>query len=202
MINLSKQFYDDVDYLSKGYKLAFNREKKEFSFCKPGGKDIIDTINSKTIPIFDDIEQYRCFRKKVKDKAFDPFFQPRADQLKKSIWAVHAARVLPKQGILSPYIANVNGSPEEIAGISNTIHFALGELVRPHGKNSWENHSIAVLTPLSGIINQTVNIFAHDTFINGPWKIAEEAIILVLTEPIFQAWRGEKLFFSIKLKRI
>ncbi len=68
-------------------------------------------------------------------------------------------------------------------GISNTIHFSLGELVRSHSgilsDISWDNRAFAIITPLSSIIDQAINIFAHDTFITGSWKLKKETIVLV-----------------------
>ena len=93
------------------------------------------------------------------------------------MWAVHASNILPKD-TLEPIIGNFI-TKEAIPGISNTIHFSLGELVRPHSGTSWEDRPFAIITPLSSIIDQAVNIFAHDTFITGKWKLRKETIVLV-----------------------
>lgn len=44
---------------------------------------------------------------------------------------------------------------------------------------SWDNRAFAIITPLNSIIDQAVNIFAHDTFITGNWQLKKETIVLV-----------------------
>ena len=35
------------------------------------------------------------------------------------------------------------------------------------------------MTPLKNIIDQTVNLFASDTFITGTWQLTEDSVVLV-----------------------
>lgn len=75
--------------------------------------------------------------------------------------------------IITPVVSH-SLTKEVILGVTNTTHFALGELVRPHNVFSWEERPFAIITPLSSIIDQAVNIFAHDTFIKGTIVLVPE----------------------------
>lgn len=200
MLSLSKKFFNQTDYLSEGYKIAFNPTKNKLTFYKAekADKNITDLqqitkhVNELKKPIFTEITPYRNCHKKIKAvnqsidvekgtvinlESFNENFKPTSAELKEQIWAVHATNILPKD-TLTPVIGNYL-TQEIIPGISNTIHFSLGELVRPHSNISWEDRSFAVITPLNSIIDQTVNIFAYDTFITGNWKLKKETIILI-----------------------
>lgn len=216
MLRLSPKFFNEIDYLSKGYVVAFNPKENKIFFCKPEkaqGKitnlgEIAKQINHLQKPIFDDIEQYRTCHQKIKKinekinahngrltkakaqsawksidlSSFNTNLQPTAKSLKEKVWAVHATKVFPSNGVLTPFIDRVGKDValSSIQGISNTIHFALGELVRPHSKvQSWEDRPFAVITPLGTILDKTVNIFAHDTFVNGQWLLKKETVVLV-----------------------
>ncbi|MGB7129129.1 MAG: hypothetical protein WBD50_08595 [Candidatus Rhabdochlamydia sp.] len=196
MLSLSKKFFNETNYLSEGYKTAFNPTKNKLTFYKAdkhltGLEQITKHVNELQKPIFSEITAYRNCHKKIKMinesidakkatlidlESFDENFKPTSAELKEQIWAVHATNVLPKD-ILTPKILNLN---QEIrSGISNTVHFSLGELVRPHSDMSWEDRPFAIITPLNSIIDQVVNIFAHDTFITGNWRLKKETIVLL-----------------------
>jgi len=115
------------------------------------------------------------------------FTKPLDSDLKKHIWAVHATKVLPNEGALHPFFDHTRFTswpslclPNIKTNIiSNTIHFALGGLVPSYGPEVWEHHPFAVITPLGTIIEQAVNIFAHDTIIVRKWNLKKESILLV-----------------------
>ncbi|MGL5264418.1 MAG: hypothetical protein ACRDAI_07640 [Candidatus Rhabdochlamydia sp.] len=205
MLSLSNKFFNQTDYLSNGYKIAFNPTKNKLTFYKAekADKNITDLqqitkhVNELKKPIFTEVTPYRNCHKKIKAinqsidtekgtvidlESFNENFKPTSAELKEQIWAVHAARILPNEALI-PFIANedlsVNQQRGSDPGISNTIHFSLGELVRPHSEISWEDHSFAVITPLNTIIDQAVNIFTHDTFIIGKWSLKKETVVLV-----------------------
>jgi hypothetical protein len=200
MLSLSKKFFNQTDYLSDEYKIAFNPTKNKLTFYKAekADKNIIDlqqiikNVNELQKPVFSEITPYRNCYKKIKAinqsidvekmtiidlESFNKNFKPTSAELKEQIWAVHATNILPKDTLI-PVIGNYL-TQEIIPGISNTIHFSLGELVRPHSNISWEARSFAVITPLNSIIDHTVNIFAYDTFVIGNWKLKKETIVLI-----------------------
>ncbi|MBS4168083.1 hypothetical protein [Parachlamydia sp. AcF125] len=138
---------------------------------------------------------------KISLKEFNQNLAPDATELKKRIWAVHATNHLPEDGILRPFSELMNALPdtsevqETPSAISNTIHFALGELVRPRIGFSRESHTIAVLTPLGTLMDQAVNIFAYDTFITQKWALKPESILLVPDEENLP--NGQDLPFTV-----
>lgn len=201
MLSLSKKLFNDTNYLSDEYKIAFNPTKNKLTFYKTDKhltdlEQITKHVNELQKPTFSEITPYRNCHKKLKAinqsidpekgainlESFNENFKPTSAELKEQVWAVHASRILPNDTLI-PFIANEDPSLNELRGsdpgISNTIHFSLGELVRSHSGNSWEDHSFAIITPLSTIIDQTVNLFTHDTFIIGKWNLKQESVVLV-----------------------
>ncbi|MBS4168082.1 hypothetical protein [Parachlamydia sp. AcF125] len=130
-------------------------------------------------------------KNKISLKEFNQNLKPTAAQLKNKIWAIHATKHLPEDGILRPFADYAEGAKakEAIPGIYNTIHFSLGELVRPHSGFTWDNRSMAVLTPLGTLMEQAVNIFTHDTFITGEWALKADSIVLVSQDKDIPKWQ-------------
>lgn len=200
MLSLSKKFFNQIDYLSEGYKVAFNPNKNKLTFYKAEKatqkitnlQKITNHVNELQKPIFSEINSYINCHKKLKEingliedknrtsinlEAFNENLKPSSAELKELVWAVHATNILPKDSI-SP--VSVNALTQEIIlGITNTTHFALGELVRPHHGFTWENRDFTIVTPLGSIIDQAVNLFAQDTFITGKWSLKKESIVLL-----------------------
>ncbi len=216
MLSLSKKFFNDTNYLSSGYKTAFNPTKNKLTFYKTD-KHLIDSeeitkrVNELQKPTFSEITLYRNCHKKLKAinqsidpekgainlESFNENFKPTSAELKKQVWAVHATNILPKDTI-TPVVSHAL-TQEVILGVTNTTHFALGELVRPHAGGSWEGRPFAIITPLSSIIDQAVNIFAQDTFITGKWELKKETIVLV-PEGTDTSELKDKLFSVISYK--
>ncbi|WP_059360143.1 hypothetical protein [Parachlamydia acanthamoebae] len=143
---------------------------------------------------------------RIRLKEFNQNLKPLSVELKNRIWAVHATKYLSDDGILHPFtepaatFANPSKSEKALPAISNTIHFALGELVRPHKGGSWDSRTMAVVTPLSTIIDQAVNVFAHDTFITGNWALKPESIVLIPEEDDTPEWQDPP-FTIIRYKK-
>lgn len=107
---------------------------------------------------------------------------PPLDVLRSKMFAVHATPILPRDGILKAGTRDITYNKQwddEPPSFRPTIHFALGELVREHRDHSWDEHPYAVVTPLRALEPQLVNIFPHDTFILGDYKLTEDATVLV-----------------------
>lgn len=202
-LRISKKFFDNRDYLSEGYQLVFNIGKNKLCYkktekiqgCETRIDEIISRINAAEKPTFQSIERYRNLHGKLRAInrlsnqkidliAFNNQLKPAYFDLQERIWAVHATSVLPEDGVITPWSRHVDYKPDErhvsSRGFSNTLHFSLGELVRPHDRiMSWDLVPYAVVTPLHTLLNQTVNIFTYDTVILRGWKIADQATLLV-----------------------
>ncbi len=113
------------------------------------------------------------------------------ETIAQKLYAVHVTRRLPQDGILHAGIGGkeslVGPIPEELfPDFRCTVHFSLGEMVRPvEGVISWEDCPFAVVTPLSEILPQTINLNCYDTFILGDYLLGEKAILVMpLSYPI------------------
>lgn len=98
-----------------------------------------------------------------------------ADDMRDKLYAVHATDELPV-GVLKAGYGKDEG---ELAGVRTTVHFAIGELVRPVGKwMSWEKKKYAVVAPLRALLPQLVNLNCYDSFIVGDLEITDEMIVV------------------------
>lgn len=97
--------------------------------------------------------------------------------IKDQLFAVHATDELPVDGVLhAGYGRDVTG---DLAKLRVTVHFSLGELVRPIGKwMSWEKKTYAVVTPLKAILPQLVNLNCYDSFILGDLTLTDEMFLV------------------------
>lgn len=102
------------------------------------------------------------------------------EELGEKLFAVHATDVFPADGVAKAGFELDENAPKEIPNFRCTIHFALGELVRPLGDDwmSWEDKKYAVVTPLKQLYPQLVNLNCYDTFILGDYVLDEEAVLI------------------------
>lgn len=100
----------------------------------------------------------------------------RLEELCEKLFAVHATNKLPAEGILYAGFGGARFTHEVgnhlYPNVRWTVHFALGELVRPVGDDwmNWENSPYAVVTPLKSLMPQLININCYDTFVLGNFK--------------------------------
>lgn len=106
-----------------------------------------------------------------------------ADILLDKIYAVHASSSLPDYNYLRAGLALDGYSGLEKALMPKarkTLHFALGELVRPiDGFMSWEDCPYAIITPLRVLQPQLININCYDTFILGDLKLTDQSYLVL-----------------------
>lgn len=99
------------------------------------------------------------------------------------LFAVHATDQFPKDGVLYGGYGNPDEIPAGIPNIRRTVHFSIGELVRPIGVGedewmTWENKSNAVVVPLESLYPQLINLNCYDTFILGDLALSPEMFLV------------------------
>lgn len=186
---LSKKLYETTNYFEQDYQIAFRQEKNKLSLKKPEKakgclcnlEEIIKIINTLNLPIFDQIDPYLNLRAKLKAfnaernsteqkvniQKFDAHFQPTKEELKEKVWVIYTSSQQAEDEIIYP-------SMDSTAPFSFTCSFTLGTS-KNHIK---KEHEFAIAAPLGTILDQAVNLFAHHTFIKGPWKIPPQAVII------------------------
>jgi len=82
------------------------------------------------------------------------------------LFAVTATDVFPEDGKLRAGAISKSGKADP-PSFRPTVHFALGELVREHGHNSWDSRRYAILAPLQQLEPQLINVMTHDTSTRG-----------------------------------
>jgi hypothetical protein len=108
-----------------------------------------------------------------------------AKVLSKKLFAVHVTRMFPQDGILKASLAGkesiLGGMPVELfPDFRCTVHFSLGEMVRPvDGVISWEDYPFAVVSPLSELLPQLINLNCYDTFILGDYYLNQATTLVV-----------------------
>lgn len=109
----------------------------------------------------------------------DPFSSPLLD----NVYAVHATQTLPESDYIRAGLDVHDLSPSQkalLSGLRVTLHFSLGELVRPiEGFKSWEDVPYALVTPLRLLLPQLINLNCYDTFILGDLKLGPETYLVV-----------------------
>ena len=111
-----------------------------------------------------------------------------AETLSQRLFAVHATRILPQEGVLKAalgYLSSyIDDYPIELfPDFRCTVHFSLGELVRPRENMiTWEDCPFAIVTPLESILPQTINVNCYDTFILGDYILDERATLVLPVE--------------------
>lgn len=121
--------------------------------------------------------------------AFFPLWSFEADELEAKLFAVHATRILPEKDVLRAGFggkeALLHVLPLTLVPERCTVHFALGELVRPlNDAISWEDCPYAVVIPLADLTPQLINLNCYDTFVIGDVALSERATLVI---PIDQA---------------
>lgn len=152
--------------------------------------EIIEKINLCAKPQFSHLESFQQLMLNLKKinvlhpshpirlKDFCLQLSPVSTELEDKIWAVHASTYLWPDAVLRPYGRSLN-SQKQGKGLALTIHFSLGEMVRPHSLwMTWEQCDFVLLTPLKNILKQTLNISPHDTYIIGDWKIPAGSLLI------------------------
>ena len=104
--------------------------------------------------------------------------QPSVEEFDEKLFAVHATRILPKDGVLKAGIGNWHGRDFEPPSFRPTVHFALGEMVQSHGRYE-ADQPYAVVAPVRSLKPQLANLSPHDTFIVGDLKIPKDATLVV-----------------------
>jgi len=95
-----------------------------------------------------------------------------ADPNEKKVYAIHLTDFYPSHGFIKAVTKNRGR-------FSATLHFSLGEPVIDHHWGHWTKRSYAVVTPLSSLRPQLLNLFPQDTFILGDFKIPKEAVVFL-----------------------
>jgi hypothetical protein len=111
--------------------------------------------------------------------------QSQTDLLLDKIYAVHATRTLPDSEYLRAGFAPNNNTPIQkiLPQVRKTLHFSLGELVRPvEGFMNWEDCPYALVTPLRGLLPQLLNVNCYDTFILGDLKLGPDTYLILPIE--------------------
>lgn len=117
--------------------------------------------------------------------AFAPSSRPTYEEIINFTPAVHATDFLSEDGFL--HIPSETTEAENINFLEPTritLHFALGELVRPHprplkGTISWDKKKFAFVVPLRHLMPQALNIHTYDTFVVGNFKMVSEGTLIV-----------------------
>lgn len=108
-----------------------------------------------------------------------PWFIAASESIGENLFAVHATDVLPEEGILYAGYGKPGTLPEDIPNVRCTVHFSLGELVRPLGDwMTWENKKYAIVVPLKNLYPQLVNLNCYDTFILGDLELTKEMYLV------------------------
>ncbi|MBI4375293.1 MAG: hypothetical protein HY549_02470 [Elusimicrobia bacterium] len=106
-----------------------------------------------------------------------------ARTVERRVFAVHATTFLPADGVMRAGASVLAGDKRTIntdpPSFRPTLHFALGELVQPLEKHSWEDRPYAVVLPLGALKSQLANLNTYDTFILGDLKLLPETIVVV-----------------------
>lgn len=98
--------------------------------------------------------------------------RPSAELLGNKIFAIHATKYIPKDGIIR---AGKSPGP----GFRPTTHFSLGEVVHSHSAGDWDDVPYAVVTPLKSLEPQLMSLMAFDTFTMGDFAVPREGWLVI-----------------------
>lgn len=109
--------------------------------------------------------------------------RPSLQELEHRIYAVHATNFFPEDGVIRAGASDISGPSARVGddppSFRPTVHFSLGELVRPHGQHSWEDRKHAVLLPLGALKKQLVNVNTYDTYVLGDFRLPPGAVAVI-----------------------
>ena len=88
------------------------------------------------------------------------------------LYAVHTTSYFP-----AGEIKNEFEKPER--GVNFVLHWALGEMVRPHAGGSWEDKKFAVITKLKNLEPYLLNVGTYDTMTLGSFPITRKTWVVV-----------------------
>lgn len=105
-----------------------------------------------------------------------------AHELEEKLFAVHATNFFPQNGVIRAgfgYIPFEDPLARSLyPDARDTVHFALGEVVR----GGWDNKRYAVLVQLKYLLPQVINVNVYDTFTLGSVPIDHSHFILVVPQ--------------------
>jgi len=103
-----------------------------------------------------------------------------AEELGQKLFAVHATDVFPGNGFVTAGFGTDDELPENFPNFRCTVHFSIGELVRPICDwMSWEDKKYAIVTPLNQLYPQLVNLNCYDTIILGNLELTSKMVLVV-----------------------
>ena len=203
ILTISKKYYQETDGFGTSLLPAFDAGKNKLyiDFNKSHSKGpcslnvLIKRVNSLKKPYFyyinaflhliDKVDRINILARQagltetIDKQSFVDRLSPSVKDLKERLAAVHVSNFLWPEAIIKPYFAQL-GSDKPTGGVSLSIHFSLGEMVRPHSHiYNWDFRKFAVVTPLKSILRQTVSIDPYDTVVYGNWEIDLSSKVLV-----------------------
>lgn len=221
-LSISKKYYQEMGGFGTSLQPAFNAGKNKLTVvfnnhqCSDSRSlnGLIKRVNSLEKPYFysinsflhliDKIDKINTLAKQaglsetIDKQSFDDHLSPLVQELKERLAAVHVSNFLWPEAIIKPFFAQL-GSDKPSPGISLSIHFSLGEMVRPHSHiYNWDFRKFAVVTPLKSILRQTVSIDPYDTVVYGNWEIDMSSKVLVPEGTVIPAayiQKGLKVLF-------
>jgi|GEM_PF-2925818 len=107
--------------------------------------------------------------------------------LQEKLFAVHATEILPADGILRSGFGDLRHKLKDdqehlhdlIQKTRQTIHFSLGELVRPVGNwENWEGAKYAIIVPVKDLMGQLINLNCADCFVLGDFELEKRTILV------------------------
>jgi hypothetical protein len=99
--------------------------------------------------------------------------------------AVHATDILPLGGVIVPgailSVRNKEGKYEEKcrAVFRQTLHWSLNQVALNHRGGSWSEKKMAILTPLTYLKEQLVNVGSLDTYVQGEVTMDEHFTVVI-----------------------
>lgn len=111
--------------------------------------------------------------------------RPSLNELDENLYLVHGTNRLSESTIHGRQNVRNPFSPLPVVRFIPTIHFSMGELVRPHvvhmNKATWEQRKYGLIVPLKLAKRNLINLNPYDTIFLGEFEIPFEAIWVVPT---------------------
>lgn len=180
---------------------AFDSTKNELTAVHPNSthsyitdlNQIAQHVNTLSKPIYKEIDKFYGFFRNIEkinelvQQQENPVFidtnsfclalRPSSAELTGRVWAVQVSDYLWPEAVMKPF-KKILGTQEKAPGFSFTLHFSLGEMVRPHSYNlNWKYNDIAVITPLSELTEKLAGIYPYDSFMeNGKFRPKQSSL--------------------------